>query len=241
LRPIVQISLDVLSVDEAVSTAEMALRAGVDWLEAGTPLIIAEGMHGVRALRERFPDVPIVADLKTMDGGYLEAEVMAKAGATHVVVMARAHAETIHCVVKAGRDFGVKVMGDNLGCEDMVAGARLLEDLGCDFVIHHIGYDERRGIAARGERAPNPLDQLREVVAAVSVPVQAVGGLTLEQAVRTPEYGAPLVVLGAPLTIDADAFRTASGNVEDSLRLICEKVHGYGDVAVKKPVGASAK
>jgi 3-hexulose-6-phosphate synthase len=241
LRPIVQISLDVLSVDEAVSNAEMALRAGVDWLEAGTPLIIAEGMHGVRALRERFPDVPIVADLKTMDGGYLEAEVMAKAGATHVVVMARAHAETIHCVVKAGRDFGVKVMGDNLGCEDMVAGARLLEDLGCDFVIHHIGYDERRGIAARGERAPNPLDQLREVVAAVSVPVQAVGGLTLEQAVRTPEYGAPLVVLGAPLTIDADAFRTASGNVEDSLRLICEKVHGYGDVAVKKPVGASAK
>jgi 3-hexulose-6-phosphate synthase len=241
LRPIVQISLDVLSVDEAVSTAEMALRAGVDWLEAGTPLIIAEGMHGVRALRERFPAVPIVADLKTMDGGYLEAEVMAKAGATHVVVMARAHAETIHCVVKAGRDFGVKVMGDNLGCEDMVAGARLLEDLGCDFVIHHIGYDERRGIAARGERAPNPLDQLREVVAAVSVPVQAVGGLTLEQAVRTPEYGAPLVVLGAPLTIDADAFRTASGNVEDSLRLLCEKVHGYGDVAVKKPVGASAK
>lgn len=241
MRPTVQISLDVLSVDEAVTTAEMALRAGVDWLEAGTPLIIAEGMHGVRALRERFPEAPIVADLKTMDGGYLEAEVMAKAGATHVVVMARAHAETIHCVVKAGRDFGVKVMGDNLGCEDMVAGARLLEDLGCDFVIHHIGYDERRGIAARGERAPNPLDQLREVVAAVSVPVQAVGGLTLEQAVRTPEYGAPLVVLGAPLTIDADAFRTASGNVEDSLRLICEKVHGYGDVAVKKPAGASAK
>ena len=29
--------------------------AGVDWLEAGTPLIIAEGMHGVRALRGRFP------------------------------------------------------------------------------------------------------------------------------------------------------------------------------------------
>jgi 3-hexulose-6-phosphate synthase/6-phospho-3-hexuloisomerase len=40
------------------------------------------------------------------------------------------------------------------------------------------------------------------------------------------------VVLGAPLTIDADAFRTASGDVDGSLRLICEKVHGYGDVAV---------
>src|ERR687895_220273 len=123
----VQISLDVLSVDEALSTAEMALRAGVDWLEAGTPLIIAEGMHGVRALRREFPDVPIVADLKTMDGGWLEAELMAKAGATHVVVMERAHPETIKVCVKAGKDFGVRVMGDNLGCPDMVAGAKELE------------------------------------------------------------------------------------------------------------------
>jgi len=232
MRPIVQISLDLTSIPEALETADLAMHAGVDWLEAGTPLIIAEGMHGVRALRERFPDTPIVADLKTMDGGYLEAEMMAKAGATHVVVMARAHEETLRCVVKAGRDFGVKIMGDNLGCPDMVAAAKMMEDLGCDYVIHHIGYDERRGIAARGLRMPSPLDQLREVVAAVSVPVQAVGGLTLEQAVRTPEYGAPLVVLGAPLTIDADAFKTAGGDLESSLRLICEKVHAYGDVAV---------
>jgi 3-hexulose-6-phosphate synthase len=232
MKPIVQISLDVTSKEEALETAELAMRSGVDWLEAGTPLIIAEGMHGVRALRERFPKTPIVADLKTMDGGYLEAEMMAKAGATHVVVMARAHEETIRCVVKAGKDFGVQVMGDNMVCEDMVDGARWLEDLGCDFVIHHIGYDERRGIAARGLPMPSPLDQLRAVVEAVSVPVQAVGGLSLEQAVRTPEYGAPLVVLGAPLTIDADAFKTAGGDLEASLRLICEKVHSYGDIPV---------
>ena len=234
MKPIVQISLDITTKEEALETAEMAMRAGVDWLEAGTPLIIAEGMHGVRALRERFPDTPIVADLKTMDGGYLEAEMMAKAGATHVVVMAQAHEETIRCVVKAGKDFGVEVMGDNMVSGDMVAGARFLEDLGCDYVIHHIGYDERRGIAARGERMPSPLDQLREVVEAVDIPVQAVGGLSLEQAVQTPEYGAPLVVLGAPLTIDADAFKTASGDLEGSLRLICEEVHAYGDVPVGK-------
>ncbi len=232
MKPIVQISLDLINIPEALETAALAMRAGVDWLEAGTPLIIAEGMHGVRALRERFPTTPIVADLKTMDGGYLEAEMMAKAGATHVVVMGQAHEETIKCVVKAGRDFGVEVMGDNMFAADMVASARRLEALGCDYVIHHIGYDERRGIAARGERMPSPLDQLRDVVRAVSVPVQAVGGLSLEQAVRTPEYGAPLVVLGAPLTIDADQFKTATGDLESSLRLICERVHSYGDVPV---------
>ena len=227
METIVQISLDLTTIPEALETAHLAMRAGVDWLEAGTPLIIAEGMHGVRALREAFPDVPIVADLKTMDGGWLEAELMAKAGATHVVVMERAHPETVKMVVKAGRDLGVKVMGDNLGAEDRVASAKRLEDLGCDYVIHHIGYDERRGLAAAGLPWPSPLDQLREVVAAVKVPVQAVGGLSIEQAIRTPEFGAPLVVLGAPLTIDADSFRTASGNVEDKLRLICDRVHAY--------------
>ena len=225
MKPIVQISLDLTSIDEALETAALAMRAGVDWLEAGTPLILAEGLHGVKALRSAFPDVPIVADLKTMDGGYLEAEMMAKAGATQVVVMARAHKETIKCVVQAGHDFGCEVMGDNLGCPDMITGAKLLEDLGCGYVIHHIGYDQRRGIAAAGDRMPNPLDQLLEVVAAVDVPVQAVGGLSLEQAIKCPQFGAPLVVLGAPLTVDADAFKTADGDLEGSLRLICDAIH----------------
>ncbi len=226
MKPIVQISLDLIDLDEAIETAHMARRAGVDWLEAGTPLILAKGLDAVTRLREEFPEVPIVADLKTMDGGYLEAEMMAKAGASHVVVMSQAHEETIRCVVKAGRDYNVGVMGDNLGSADMVAGAKLLEELGCNFVIHHIGYDERRGIAARGERAPNPLDQLREVVDAVDVPVQAVGGLSLEQAIETPSYGAPLVVLGAPLVIDSERFQTADGDLERSLKRICDAIHG---------------
>jgi 3-hexulose-6-phosphate synthase/6-phospho-3-hexuloisomerase len=235
MKTIVQISLDITEIPEALDTPAMALRAGVDWLEAGTPLIIAEGMNGVRALRQAFPKTPIVADLKTMDGGYLEAQLMAKAGATHVVVMERAHPETIKVVVKAGRDLGIKVMGDNLGAPDMVASAKRLEDLGCDYVIHHIGFDERRGIVAAGGRCPSPLDQLREIVAACSKPVQAVGGLSVEQAMRTPEYGAPLVVLGAPLAIDPDAFKTNTGNdLESKLRLICERVHAYGDVGPRE-------
>ena len=233
MKPIVQVSLDLTDIKEALEMAHTAIRAGVDWIEAGTPLILAEGLHGVRALRKEFPNHPIVADLKTMDGGYLEAEMMAKAGATHVVVMARSHPETIKCVVQAGKDYGVKVMGDNLGCQDMVQGARELEELGCDMVIHHIGYDERRGLAAAGKPWMNPLDQLREVVDAVSVPVQAVGGLTLEQAIACPSYGAPLVVIGAPLAIDADSFSQGAGNVEEVLRKICDAVHGFGDVKVK--------
>ena len=52
MKPLVQISLDLTNIYEALQTAAMAMRAGVDWLEAGTPLILAEGLHGVRKLRE---------------------------------------------------------------------------------------------------------------------------------------------------------------------------------------------
>jgi 3-hexulose-6-phosphate synthase len=225
MKPTVQLSLDLIDLDEAIRTAEIAVRAGVDWLEVGTPLIIAEGMRGVRELRARYPDVPIVADLKTMDGGWLEAELMAKAGATMLVVMGQAHPETVELVVKAGRDFGAKIMGDNMAMPDPVDGAKRLEELGCDYVIHHIGFDMRTLRRERGLAAPTPLDRLREVVDAVSIPVQAVGGLTVEQAIETPKYGAPLVVIGAPLAIDAHAFRTASGDLEGVLLQICEKVH----------------
>lgn len=214
-------------MEEALAVAAMARRAGVDWLEAGTPLLLAEGLRAVRRLREAFPEVPVVADLKTMDGGYLETEMMARAGATHVVVMARAHEETIRCVVEAAREFGIQVMGDNLACADKVRAARYLEELGCDFVIHHVGYDERNGLRSRGECVPSPLDELRAVADAVKIPVQAVGGLTVEQAIRAPRLGAPLVVIGAPLAVDAEAFMPAAGDVEGALREICRQVHGW--------------
>src|SRR5215470_5838601 len=161
--PIVQISLDLTSLDEALETAAIAVEAGVDWLEAGTPLLLAEGLRAVEQLRQRFPKHPIVADLKTMDGGYLEAEMMAKAGADFVVVMGRAHEATIRRVVDAGRAFGVKVMGDNLGALDRIECAKWMESLGVDVIVHHIGFDERGMI-----RGLSPLDEIDAVVRAVS-------------------------------------------------------------------------
>jgi 3-hexulose-6-phosphate synthase/6-phospho-3-hexuloisomerase len=219
-HPIVQLSLDLTSIGEALETAAVAVDAGVDWLEAGTPLLLGEGLHAVEQLRRRFPDHPIVADLKTMDGGYLEAEMMAKAGADFVVVMGRAHEATLRRVIDAGRDFGIKIMGDNLGADDRVECARWMERLGVDVIVHHIGFDERGMI-----KGLSPLDEIDRVVAAVSRPVQAVGGLSIAQAIECARRGAPLVVVGAPLVIDGAAFRPADSHLGPLLRRICDDVH----------------
>ncbi len=205
MKPIVQISLDLTRIRDALEMAEIAVEAGVDWIEAGTPLLLGEGLHAVAALREAFPDHPIVADLKTMDGGYLEAEMMAKAGATHVVVMGAAHPATIRAVVKAAKHYGISVMGDILAAPDPVACAKMLEANGVDYVIVHTGFDERGEDPKR-----SPFDHLHEVVKAVSVPVQAVGGLSIDQAAKMPKHGAPLVVIGAPLVIDNQEFKPST-------------------------------
>jgi len=198
-RPKVQVSLDLTNLDEALSTAAIAVRAGVDWLEAGTPLILAEGLHCVRALRERFPDHPVVADLKTMDAGFLEAEMMFKAGAAFVVVMAVAHEQTVREAVRAGRQFGGLVMADLMLHADKPGIAMKLEKWGVDAIIVHTGYDERHHTPGL-----SPLDDLADVRAAVGIPLQSVGGLSIEQAAGMPGRGAALVVIGAPLAI-ADA------------------------------------
>jgi 3-hexulose-6-phosphate synthase len=219
-HPVVQLSLDLTSIEEAIDTAAIAVEAGVDWLEAGTPLLLGEGLHAVEKLHVRFPQHPIVADLKTMDGGYLEAEMMAKAGASFVVVMGRAHEATIRRVIEAGRDFDIRVMGDNLAAADRVECAKWMAALGVDVIVHHIGFDERRMV-----RGLSPLDELDDVIRAVSVPVQAVGGLSIDQAIECARRGAPFVVVGAPLVIDGTAFRPAAGNLFDKLKQICDSVH----------------
>lgn len=223
MPPVIQVSLDVETIDEALALAGGAVRAGVDWLEAGTPLILSEGLHAVEALRGEFPDHPIVADLKTMDGGGLECEMMARAGADMVVVMSQAHWATIKEVVAMARRYGVKVMGDVLNALDKPAAARELEALGVDYIIVHTGFDERRHV-----EGVSPLDDLPAVLDAVDVPVQAVGGLSVEQAIEAVHMGADLFVIGAPLVIDAESFHAADSHYEETLREIVERVRAAG-------------
>jgi len=220
VTPIVQVSLDLKSTEEALARAATALEAGADWLEVGTPLILAEGLHAVRALRREFPNTPLIVDLKTMDGGYFEAEMMAGAGADAVVVLGRAHDATIERVCRAGEDFGILVMGDDLGAKDPVSEAVRLEQFGVGIVIHHVGFDHR------GKHPGlSPMTNLPAIVLATTVPVQAVGGLSIDQAVACPGIGAPIVVFGAPLAVDGDSAPVDTGDLLRVLTDACARVH----------------
>jgi 3-hexulose-6-phosphate synthase/6-phospho-3-hexuloisomerase len=56
--------------------------------------------------------------------------------------------------------------------------------------------------------------------------VQAVGGLSVEQAIQTWELGAEIVVFGAPLVIRSDRFQAAGDDFEAQLRAIMAEMEG---------------
>jgi 3-hexulose-6-phosphate synthase/6-phospho-3-hexuloisomerase len=190
----VQVSLDLHAIDDALRVAEVAVAAGVDWLEAGTGLVIEQGLETVRALRARFPRHPIVADLKVCDGGEYFGRVAAEAGATHMDVMASAHDATIRGAVRATQKHGIKIIADLMLSPDPVAAAVRAERLGVFMIGLHLGHDHRTE-----NRGLSPMDGLTQLLRAVRIPIQVVGGLSVEQAIEAARLGAGSVVVGGPL------------------------------------------
>jgi 3-keto-L-gulonate-6-phosphate decarboxylase len=81
MKPVLQVALDLVHGERALSIASDAVKGGVDWIEAGTPLIKSEGMSIIRQLKKAFPMHTVVADMKTIDVGGAEVEMAAKSGA----------------------------------------------------------------------------------------------------------------------------------------------------------------
>jgi len=154
----------------------------------------------------------------------------ADAGADAVVVMGRAHDATIERVCEAAAAYDLLVMGDDMGADDRVAEATRLERLGVGMVLHHIGHDHR---SANPSLALTPLTDLPDIAAAVAVPVQAVGGLSVDDAIRCPTLGAGVVVFGAPLVIDDEATFTISDG--DLPRILGDAVRRVHETPVARP------
>jgi 3-hexulose-6-phosphate synthase/6-phospho-3-hexuloisomerase len=197
-----QLALDHVDLHRALKAAEEGVAGGVQILEVGTPLLKAEGLAALRALRARFPHLPIVCDAKTMDAGRLEMETAAKAGATIATVLGVASDSTLEECVEAGRNVGVKVLVDLLGCPDPVARARFAASIGADLVNVHCPIDEQ-------VRGGDPFTALRAVRAAVSLEVSVAGGITARTAPTAVAAGADIVIVGGAITKARDATAAA--------------------------------
>ncbi|MGA8571912.1 MAG: 3-hexulose-6-phosphate synthase [Desulfobaccales bacterium] len=195
MPPILQLALDFVDMHRAVQVAELAVPAGVDWVEAGTPLIKSEGLDAVRELRRLFPGKVIVADMKIMDAGRVEVETAAKAGAQIIDVLGAASDATIAECVQAGKNYGAKIAVDLIAVADPLARARQVEELGADYISIHLAIDEQM----RGG-GQDPFTMLAAVSGAVRVPVGVAGGINSETAAQAVAHGAGYVIVGGAIT-----------------------------------------
>jgi 3-hexulose-6-phosphate synthase/6-phospho-3-hexuloisomerase len=209
-KVILQIALDLINSHRALSIAEDAVRADKNcWLEAGTPLIKSEGMEIIRILKKTFPDNIIVADMKVIDTGAIEVEMASKAGADIICILAAADDTTIIDAVKSARKYGSKIMIDLIGIKDKIKRIKEIENLGIDYICHHIGIDEQM-------IGKKPEEVLRKIIKNSNKPVAVAGGINSETASKLTKIGASIIIVGGAIT--------KAKNVYDSTKKIHQAI-----------------
>ncbi len=192
MKPVLQVALDFLNLNRALKVAGAAVAGGADWLEAGTPLIKSEGLECIRALKEKFSHLPIVADLKIMDVGRMEAEAAFKAGAEIVSVLGVASSSTIKECTRAAKNYGGKVMIDLMNVSSPLDRAKAVEKMGVDYIGMHLSVDDQMV-------GKDPLVLLHEIAGGVNLPIAVAGGINSETAAQVINAGASIIIVGGAI------------------------------------------
>jgi 3-keto-L-gulonate-6-phosphate decarboxylase len=196
--PVIQVAIDVVETDRALRIAEAAVLAGADWLEAGTPLIVFQGVPAIGALAAAFPEHPVLADFKMMDGVRRYVHATAAQGGSLATICGVASDASIAAAVAAGREVGVRVICDLYAAPNGPRRAQEVAALGVDSAYIHSGADER---SARPDR--DPLLFLDQLAGQLEIPV-GVGTFSIEEGVRAARGGAGIMVIGVPYILEDD-------------------------------------
>ncbi len=133
-----------LALDGTLEDGLQALRAAkscVDVVEAGTPLLLREGVAALRRLRADFPEMNLLADFKIMDAGDLEARIAFDAGGDQVTVLGVAGDATIAAALAAAQDCSGELLVDLINVAQPLQRVKQLQALGCDYFCVHRAHD----------------------------------------------------------------------------------------------------
>jgi len=186
-----------LALDTDYTTALNLLEAVhpyVDIVEIGTPLIFMEGVHVVRAVKEQYPDLSVLADLKIMDAGEMEAAIAFEAGADIVTVLGVASDKTVEGAVKSARRYGRQIMMDMIEVPYTVSRGRDLLEKGADILCVHTAYD----LVSSGQSPLSALQSLRDDLPEAAIGVA--GGMKLALMDQVLPLNPTIVVVGGAIT-----------------------------------------
>ncbi|MFV2048329.1 3-hexulose-6-phosphate synthase [Metabacillus litoralis] len=192
-----QLALDLVNIDEAKQVVG-EVQEYIDIVEIGTPVVINEGLRAVKEVKEAFPSLTVLADLKVMDAGGYEVMKASEAGAGIVTVLGATDDATIKGAVEEAKKHGTKILIDMINVKDFEQRAKEIDALGVDYICVHTGYD----LQAEGE---NSFEQLRTIKRVVTNAKTAVaGGIKLETLPEVIAAQPDLVIVGGGITGKAD-------------------------------------
>jgi 3-hexulose-6-phosphate synthase len=198
-----QLALDLVDIPEGIKLVK-EVQDYIDIVEIGTPVVINEGLRAVKEMKQAFPNLKVLADLKVMDAAGYEVMKASEAGADIVTVLGAAEDETIKGAVEEAKKQGRKILVDMIGVKDIETRARELDALGVDYICVHTGYD----LQAVGKNSFEDLQTIKRVVKNAKTAVA--GGIKLEALPGVIEAKPDLVIVGGGITGQADKRAAAA-------------------------------
>ena len=189
----------------------------VDWLEAGTPWIMREGMRSVAALKNALPGKTIVADLKIMDAGDYEASIAFEAGARIVSVLSAASDATIIGAIQAARRVGGEVLVDMLQEKEIARRIPEVLKMGAHYIGLHNAYDDL--VAGR-----DPLAEMRAFSRLAPGAIVVAGGVGLDNIAEIAAHRPRTIIVGRSVTA-----AEAPAKAIREMRAILDAVQMEGD------------
>jgi 3-hexulose-6-phosphate synthase len=177
----------------------------VDILEVGTGLLKRYGLSAISTLRELAPDVPILADTKTVDGGTQEAEMVFNAGAMFMTVLSCAAKATHQVVSDVAEKYGAHIVVDTLTERGILVREGLVYPQHFDYVCVHAPTDARLA----GDVSPSTYIDSISVVRALGYKVALAGGIGTTNLASAIIAAPEIVIVGRAITTAEDPKGTA--------------------------------
>ena len=207
--PYLQISLDAPDLEKAKKVIAQLPGSDRIIIEVGTPLIKRYGTRVISDLRQANKDAFMVADLKTLDVGKVEADIAYEDTADAVVAAGLAPPETLDAFVHEAKRLGIYGIIDMLNVEDPVAKLKSLKNFP-DVVILHRGIDQESGRTCGLER----IKIIRQTFSDKRFLIAVAGGIVPETAKEALEQGADILIVGRYVTQSKDIERAVRDFLE---------------------------
>jgi bifunctional enzyme Fae/Hps len=207
--PYLQIALDAPSVEGAKKVLEALPGSDRIIIEVGTPLIKRYGTRVISELRQTAKDKFIIADLKTLDVGKVEADIAYEDTADAVVAAGLAPPETLDATVHEAKRLGIYAIIDMLNVDDVMTKLKSLKEFP-DVVILHRGIDQESGRTCGLER----IKLIRQAFPNKKFLIAVAGGIVPETAKEALEQGADILIVGRYVTQSRDIERAVRDFLE---------------------------